>query len=217
MTRGPATLGAWPRRSVQTHLAHYASMLLVAKAWNPVKVSCQSGSVLLLNLPDNRDIWGLELSVESFHASLALDQQHGLVGKVCHKTHRNRSLFQLYLAANIVSCVPDMTVTADCSHWTCVCERLLDAAEDDIGVLAVVLPHVWHVHVKNRHNAVLPVSRTDSSPIRPRARLLRQHLERERPRCTRAWRPPIRVHTRVWAIPLLSASPPHGILATKRQ
>lgn len=38
--------------------------------------------------------------------------------------------------------MPELRLTADLSHWTCVCERLLDVSPEDVGVLDRLIPNV---------------------------------------------------------------------------
>ncbi|KAK2616858.1 hypothetical protein QQS21_000236 [Conoideocrella luteorostrata] len=89
---GPRPVGLGPSQ----HLAFYEQMLQQAKQVNPLKVNVQSGA----------DYWTLDESIEFFNGTLAVDAELGLKGKVCHETHRNRSLFTPYSTAYILKQVP---------------------------------------------------------------------------------------------------------------
>lgn len=52
------------------------------------------------------DHWSLDESVEFYKGTLAVDAELGLEGKVCHETHRNRSLFTPYSTAYVLRHVP---------------------------------------------------------------------------------------------------------------
>lgn len=52
------------------------------------------------------DYWTLDESVEFHRGTLAVDAELGVTGKVCHETHRNRSLFNPYTTAHVLKSVP---------------------------------------------------------------------------------------------------------------
>nr|XP_019011452.1 uncharacterized protein I206_03552 [Kwoniella pini CBS 10737]OCF50233.1 hypothetical protein I206_03552 [Kwoniella pini CBS 10737] len=127
-----------PGLTVEDHIQTYKENLEAAKIFDPVVINVQSGV----------DYWSREDSIEFYRRSLKIDAEVGLEGKVCHETHRNRSLFHPYIAAEILRAVPEIRITADISHWTCVCERLLDISPEDGDVLNQVIPHVQHIHAR---------------------------------------------------------------------
>jgi len=45
-----------------------------------------------------------------------------------------------------VDAVPELKLTADLSHWVCVCERLLESSEIDI--VKKIAPRVHHIHAR---------------------------------------------------------------------
>lgn len=49
----------------------------------------------------------------------------GLGVSVSHETHRGRALFNPFITAHLLNKFPTLYITADWSHWTVVCERLL--------------------------------------------------------------------------------------------
>lgn len=53
-----------------------------------------------------RDYWTLEESVQFYKATIEIDAELGLAGKVVHETHRNRSLFTPYATTHILREVP---------------------------------------------------------------------------------------------------------------
>lgn len=91
---------------------------------------------------DGSDYWTIEQSIDFYRQTREVDTELGLNGKVCHETHRNRSFFHPFFTLAILQAVPDINLTADISHWVCVCERLLDVSPEDEQVLERLLPHV---------------------------------------------------------------------------
>ncbi|WWC63269.1 uncharacterized protein I303_105869 [Kwoniella dejecticola CBS 10117] len=141
-----ATFSSWtnyigprpPGLTADDHLKTYKANLIAARTFDPVVINVQSGV----------DYWSRETSIEFFRQTLEIDTELGLAGRVCHETHRNRSLFHPYIAADIVKAVPQLRLTADISHWTCVCERLLNISPEDVEVLDRLSPHFQHIHAR---------------------------------------------------------------------
>ncbi|KAH8204611.1 hypothetical protein TruAng_001240 [Truncatella angustata] len=130
---GPRPSGLTP----DDHLQYYRKYLQLAKILRPIKVNAQSGSDILT--PDQ--------SVEFYQKTFAVDEELGFSGRVCHETHRNRSMFNPQVADYILKRVPNLRITTDISHWVVVSERLLDGPEDN-EILERVLPHVEHIHAR---------------------------------------------------------------------
>jgi hypothetical protein len=51
-------------------------------------------------------MWTLDQSVEFYQGTFAIDEELGFSGRVCHETHRNRSLYNPQAADYILSRVP---------------------------------------------------------------------------------------------------------------
>ncbi|KAJ5995681.1 hypothetical protein N7481_002658, partial [Penicillium waksmanii] len=100
-----------------------------------------------------------------------IDKEFGLQGKICHEPHRKRSLFNIRVAADILHQVPEsmslfvngfwlsltksrLKITADISYWVLVGERLLNQWDNDIRLLASIIPHkltsnkIHHIHAR---------------------------------------------------------------------
>ncbi|RAL00060.1 sugar phosphate isomerase/epimerase family protein [Aspergillus ibericus CBS 121593] len=131
---GPRPRGLTPDR----HVDFFRDQLRLAKILKPTLINAQSGA----------DYWTWDESVYFYQRALQVEQEEGLQGKVCHETHRNRSLFNPYAADYILQKVPQLQVTADISHWVVVCERLLDQGEEDQEILTRIIPHVRHIHAR---------------------------------------------------------------------
>jgi hypothetical protein len=118
-------------------------------------------------LPNKRadlcsDYWSWGDSVYFYENALKIEKDEGFQGRVCHETHRNRSLFNPYVTDYVLQRVPKyvlsfivicnrksssngvyrLQITADISHWVVVCERLLDQGEEDQEILTRAIPNV---------------------------------------------------------------------------
>ncbi|RDW61225.1 sugar phosphate isomerase/epimerase family protein [Aspergillus mulundensis] len=185
----PKYIGRRPRGlAPDDHAEFFRSQLKLASILKPVRINAQSGA----------DHFSWDESVAFYKKALQVEKEEGFDGRVCHETHRNRSLFNPYAADYILQKVPGLTITADISHWVVVSERLLDVNEEDQEILARVIPHArltfahpinpWqpiltlafslgrpHSH-PHGHNASLTMSRPPRSSLRRRARILREIL-----------------------------------------
>lgn len=64
---------------------------------------------------------------------------------VVWETHRGRAMFNPWRTAAICAAVPSMRLCLDFSHWTCVCERLINDCDD---TLQAAVDRVGHVHAR---------------------------------------------------------------------
>ncbi|KAL2859088.1 xylose isomerase-like protein [Aspergillus pseudodeflectus] len=131
---GPRPAGLTP----EYHAEFFREQLKLASILKPVRVNAQSGA----------DHFTWDDSVRFYQLALQVAKEEGFEGRVCHETHRNRSLFNPYAADYILQRVPELKITADISHWVVVSERLLDEGEEDAAILARVIPHVGHIHAR---------------------------------------------------------------------
>ncbi|KAL4792764.1 xylose isomerase-like protein [Aspergillus venezuelensis] len=135
----PSYIGQRPRGlTPDDHAEFFRSQLRLANIIKPVKVNAQSGA----------DHFSWDDSVAFYQKALQVEKEEGFTGRVCHETHRNRSLFTPYATDYILQRVPELTITADISHWVVACERLLDINEEDQEILDRVIPHVGHIHTR---------------------------------------------------------------------
>lgn len=104
--------------------------------YHPVKLNCQGG----------KDSWNFKQCVEvcihiyviltlssilrRLKLQMKLESPFALRQYKLHKfysceKHRGRPTFNPWQTRDLVASVPDLRLTADLSHWVCVCERLL--------------------------------------------------------------------------------------------
>ncbi|WP_027483146.1 sugar phosphate isomerase/epimerase family protein [Deinococcus pimensis] len=120
-------------RSVDAHLESFTRELDEALRHDPALVNVHAGA----------DSWS-EREAEAFFQG-ALDVARGAPVPVAFETHRGRALFTPWGTRRLVETFPELRLTADFSHWVCVCERLLDDQDD---TLRRVAEQVVHVHAR---------------------------------------------------------------------
>jgi len=89
------------------------------------------------------DAWSISESVDFFGKAIETADQ--LKVTASFETHRSRSLFNPWVARDILKQLPEMRLTCDFSHWCVVCERLIDTEPD---VLALCAERAYHVHAR---------------------------------------------------------------------
>jgi alkylhydroperoxidase family enzyme len=105
-------------QDVKEHIAYLRKHLTLCKEVGVDMVNCHSG----------HDSWSEAQATEYLVAALAIADELGV--PVCMETHRRRLLWNPWQALALMKAVPDMHVTADLSHWVCVCERVFGADSD---------------------------------------------------------------------------------------
>ena len=87
------------------------------------------------------DSMPLDAKVAFFEGALEAEARIGL--PVAHETHRQTALFVPWETAAILARLPELKLTADYSHWCCVCESLLGDRQED---MAIANAHAVHIH-----------------------------------------------------------------------
>jgi hypothetical protein len=109
----------------------YKDLLTRSLDFNPIQVTAHS----------SRDSLGLLEQIEFFRGAVELERE--LKIDVGHETHRHRALYSPWASRPILEAVPELRLTADLSHWCCVCESML---EDAGGELQLVYERTIHIH-----------------------------------------------------------------------
>lgn len=124
-----------PRRAlgVEAHLQDLEAILGRSAELQPRFVTCIGGL----------DAWSEEESLRFFTEAMALAEAYGL--EISFETHRSRPLFNPWATRLIVEALPQISLTADISHWCVVCERQMDTEPEAIEAIA---PHVKHIHAR---------------------------------------------------------------------
>jgi sugar phosphate isomerase/epimerase len=124
-----------PRRNldVDAHLRDLETILERSSELEPLFVTCIGGL----------DAWSEAESLRFFETGMRLAQKYGL--EISFETHRSRSLFTPWITRRIVEALPNISLTADISHWCAVCERQMDTEMETIEAIA---PRVRHIHAR---------------------------------------------------------------------
>ncbi|MFC5406185.1 sugar phosphate isomerase/epimerase family protein [Cohnella soli] len=78
-----------------------------------------------------------------FDKALQVESRYGI--PVGHETHRHRAMFTPWTTSKLLKAFPDLKITADFSHWCCVCESLL---EDQVHHLELAFERTIHIHAR---------------------------------------------------------------------
>lgn len=119
--------------SVATHLASLREQI----------EECADFSPFLINSHSGLDRWSAEQMEDFFGGALELENRFGI--PLAHETHRRRALATPWATAAVLRRFPELKLTADLSHWVCVCERLL---EDFDELISKVARQTFHVHAR---------------------------------------------------------------------
>lgn len=99
---------------------------------------------LHINVHAGKDWWSHEQGVEFFQQAVRLSSP----APVYFETHRGRLLHQPTSAKALLEAVPELRVTADLSHWTCVCESLL---ADQKSAVDLAISRTRYIHARVGH------------------------------------------------------------------
>ncbi len=124
-----------PRRDldVRAHLDDLETILKRSAELDPLFVTCIGGL----------DAWSEEESLRFFEEGMRLAAEHSL--EISFETHRSRSLFNPWVTRRIVEAMPQISLTADISHWCVVCERQMDTERETLEAIA---PNIRHIHAR---------------------------------------------------------------------
>jgi sugar phosphate isomerase/epimerase len=121
-------------RRLHLHIEDFARKAEVALEAEPIFITVLGGS----------DSWHLPESVEFFGQALEVADELGV--KVSFETHRSRSTFSPWATSELLEQLPAMMLTADFSHWCCVCERLV--LDEEPAILKQVAARTTHIHAR---------------------------------------------------------------------
>lgn len=113
------------------HLASFEKQVERAAAFKPLFIVAQSA----------RDSMTETEQDHFYEGALAVERKIGIA--VGHETHRSRALFTPWTTARLLKQFPDLSITADFSHWVNVCESHLDNHENE---LALAMKRTIHIH-----------------------------------------------------------------------
>jgi len=101
---------------------------------------------LQMTVHGGKDWWPFELQKEFFAEALEVESRIGLM--VNHETHRGRPMFTPSATARLLREFPELHINADFSHFTNVCESLLEDQRED---MAMCISRARHLHGRVGH------------------------------------------------------------------
>ena len=133
------------RKAVEARGLKYIAILFADSRDNlesGVAMAVESGAGQL-TVHSGRDNWTVDQGSAYFEMALGIEEKYGL--RMCHETHRGRILFTPWTTAEYLRRFPSLKLVADLSHFTCVCERLLEV--DDVD-LTPTYARTFHLHAR---------------------------------------------------------------------
>jgi sugar phosphate isomerase/epimerase len=130
------TLGIYvPERAatVAEHLESFERRITNSLECAPLFITSMAGC----------DAWPLAMNVDFFGGAMEIATRLGV--EVSFEIHRARSMFNPWIARDILQQLPAMRLTCDYSHWCSVCERLIDSEPE---VLALCASKARHIHAR---------------------------------------------------------------------
>jgi len=117
--------------TIEQHLQDIEQQIQSCLPLEPLFATCITGC----------DAWSEPEMQDFFAQAMLLGQKHGL--KLSFETHRSRCLFTPWITERLVQQLPDISLTADISHWCVVTERLMDS---ELSSMHNIANNIHHIH-----------------------------------------------------------------------
>lgn len=111
------------------YIRHLKAIILT----KPIKIDSQTG----------KDYFTFAENKQLFNIAEKLAEQSGI--PILHETHRNKALFSAHTTKFFLQKLPNLSITADFSHWCTVAESLLEDQQDAIDIACL---HSLHIHAR---------------------------------------------------------------------
>lgn len=118
---------------VAAHIEHFNHQLELASSFGAILVDAHGG----------KDHFRGDARKRFFDAALSSEARIGV--PVGHETHRGRPLFTPWDTGELLTEFPELKITADISHWYCVCES--DLAEHG-DAMRMAAERTIHIHAR---------------------------------------------------------------------
>ncbi|WNR46259.1 sugar phosphate isomerase/epimerase family protein [Paenibacillus roseipurpureus] len=118
------------------HLATFRYGLEAAARFDPLVIVAHSA----------KDAMPYEEQLHFYKEAVRMERYYGI--SVGHETHRGRAMFTPWVTSKLLQEVEDLRITADFSHWCCVCESLL---EHHHQAVQLACQRTIHIHGRVGH------------------------------------------------------------------
>jgi sugar phosphate isomerase/epimerase len=108
---------------------------------------------VLINSHSARDNMPLAEQLAFFDNAQKVEQK--IRTPIAHETHRGRAMFTPWTTAALLREFPALNITADFSHWVCVCESLLGDQKENLELAIRGTVHI-HSRVGYAHGPQVP-------------------------------------------------------------
>ena len=98
---------------------------------------------LRINAHSGRDFFDREKGLDFFKRVNAHAEKLGI--PIVHETHRMRMFYSPFVTRDYLEAMPSLRINADFSHWTCVCESMLE----DLGdIVELATDRADYIHAR---------------------------------------------------------------------
>ncbi|MFD2285859.1 sugar phosphate isomerase/epimerase [Pedobacter petrophilus] len=125
------------------HSESFKKYLYKLASLNPVLIDSQTG----------KDYYTAEQNRQLFEMAEVISNETGIT--IAHETHRNKALFAVRIAKELLIANPEIVITADFSHWCNVSESLL---EDHNDAIELAISRAVHIHARVGYSQSAQVS-----------------------------------------------------------
>jgi sugar phosphate isomerase/epimerase len=101
---------------------------------------CMECGPILINSHSGRDHFSVDEQLKFIDTAAEFSVKNNI--RVVHETHRGRLGFSPYNAKQLFDLRPEMEVTADLSHWTCVTESYLERCPEIVDETIIRTAHL---------------------------------------------------------------------------
>lgn len=131
----------------QWETVFYSDFLTHKQALSELLLNACAAQPLLINTHTGKDFYSFAQNSELLDLADRISLETGI--PIVHEIHRSRFSGHPMLLLPYLAARPQLSLTADLSHWCCACESLL---EDQSDILEKVLPQVRHIHARVGHS-----------------------------------------------------------------
>jgi sugar phosphate isomerase/epimerase len=119
------------KRDVAEHVNSFRHQIELAASFEPLLIVSHSA----------KDSMEVDDQYDFFKQALRIENEFGI--PVGHETHRGRAMFTPWTTSRLLHAFPALKITADISHWFCVCESDL---RDQIEHMEIAAERTIHIH-----------------------------------------------------------------------
>ena len=115
------------------HFDAFQEYVSLATTYQPEFINCHSG----------KDFFTFDQNKQFINFTIAKSKATSI--PIYHETHRAKILFAAHIARQFIEQIPDLRLTLDISHWTCVAGSLLYDQEETV---LKALERTDHIHAR---------------------------------------------------------------------